>query len=133
MKVFIAGIDGYLGWSLAQYLTARGHEATGIDLLVRRKWVEEVGGEYGLDVQIRHYENPRVEKEEHYYNPDRNHLIDPGYKPSHDMKAEVRILIGDLLTYKERIRAYQHILIPDIRWDGTRRRSEVMDDVAETR
>ena len=31
MKVFIAGIDGYLGWALAQYLTARGHEVSGID------------------------------------------------------------------------------------------------------
>ena len=26
MRVFIAGIDGYLGWPLAQYLAASGHE-----------------------------------------------------------------------------------------------------------
>ena len=26
MRVFVAGVDGYLGWSLAQHLLARGHD-----------------------------------------------------------------------------------------------------------
>lgn len=43
MKVFIAGIDGYLGWSLSQYLVARGHTVSGVDNGNRRRWVEEVG------------------------------------------------------------------------------------------
>jgi UDP-sulfoquinovose synthase len=43
MRIFIAGMDGYLGWSLAQYLTARDHEVAGADLFLRRKWVEEMG------------------------------------------------------------------------------------------
>jgi UDP-sulfoquinovose synthase len=42
MRVFIAGIDGYLGWTLAQYLTDRGHEVAGADLFLRRQWVEEM-------------------------------------------------------------------------------------------
>ena len=42
MRVFIAGIDGYLGWSLAQYLAARDHEIAGTDLFLRRKWVKAV-------------------------------------------------------------------------------------------
>src|SRR6185369_1512723 len=50
MRVFIAGIDGYLGWPLAQYLTARGHEVAGTDLFLRRQWVEEVGGQSALPV-----------------------------------------------------------------------------------
>ena len=29
MRVFIAGIDGYLGWPLAVYLSARGHDSRG--------------------------------------------------------------------------------------------------------
>ena len=28
MRVFIAGVDGYLGWALAQHLTKRGHNVT---------------------------------------------------------------------------------------------------------
>ena len=43
MRVFIAGIDGYLGWPLAIHLSAHGHEVAGADLLLRRDWVEEVG------------------------------------------------------------------------------------------
>ena len=56
MRVFIAGIDGYLGWPLAIYLTAHGHEVAGADLMLRRQWVAEVGGASALplaDRQVR--------------------------------------------------------------------------------
>lgn len=43
MRIFIAGLDGYLGWSLAQHLASRGHEIAGADIFYRRKWVEEMG------------------------------------------------------------------------------------------
>lgn len=43
MRVFIAGIDGYMGWALAQYLTAKGHTVGGTDNFFRRRWVEEMG------------------------------------------------------------------------------------------
>ncbi|MDQ4095414.1 MAG: NAD-dependent epimerase/dehydratase family protein, partial [Actinomycetota bacterium] len=42
MRVFVAGVDGYLGWSLAQHLAARGHEVGGADAFLRRKWVDEM-------------------------------------------------------------------------------------------
>ncbi|MCH8911634.1 MAG: hypothetical protein IH867_12985 [Chloroflexi bacterium] len=31
MKILIAGIDGYLGWTLASHLADRGHDVAGID------------------------------------------------------------------------------------------------------
>jgi nucleoside-diphosphate-sugar epimerase len=43
VKIFIAGVDGYLGWSLAQNLTSRGHEVAGADAFFRRSWVDEMG------------------------------------------------------------------------------------------
>jgi UDP-sulfoquinovose synthase len=43
MRIFICGVDGYLGWSLAQHLAARGHEIGGADAFFRRRWVEEMG------------------------------------------------------------------------------------------
>ena len=43
MRILIAGVDGYLGWSLAQHLSNRGHRVGGIDSFLRRKWVEEMG------------------------------------------------------------------------------------------
>ncbi|MCB9451807.1 MAG: NAD-dependent epimerase/dehydratase family protein [Anaerolineaceae bacterium] len=90
--------------------------------------VQEVGQSIGLDVNIHHYENPRQEMEEHYFNPDRQHLIDLGYQPTHDVKAEMRIMLQDLLPHEERILEKRDILIPDIRWDGTRHRSEIIDE-----
>jgi len=92
--------------------------------------VQEVGNQLGLNVEIAHYDNPRTEKQEHYYNPDRNHLIRLGYQPSHDVRAEVRLMLQDLLPHRERIAHHSDILVPDIRWSGERRRSEVID--AET-
>lgn len=43
MKVFIAGIDGYVGWALALYLQARGHDVLGVDDQRRREWVRDQG------------------------------------------------------------------------------------------
>lgn len=45
MKVLIAGVDGYIGWALAQYLILREHEIFGIDPLIRRTVVAEIGSQ----------------------------------------------------------------------------------------
>lgn len=43
MRVLVAGVDGYLGWTIAQHLAERGHSIVGADALLRRRWVEEMG------------------------------------------------------------------------------------------
>lgn len=45
MRVLICGIDGYLGWALAQYLSRKGYKVFGVDNLSRRKLVEQAGGQ----------------------------------------------------------------------------------------
>ena len=50
VRVFIAGVDGYLGWCLAQYLAARGHKVAGADAFFRRQWVEEMGSQSAIPV-----------------------------------------------------------------------------------
>jgi UDP-sulfoquinovose synthase len=50
MKIFIAGMDGYLGWSLAQHLARRGHEIGGADALMRRLWVEGMGSASAIPI-----------------------------------------------------------------------------------
>lgn len=42
MRVLILGIDGYLGWSIANYLAKEDCEIYGIDNFYRRKWVKEM-------------------------------------------------------------------------------------------
>jgi UDP-sulfoquinovose synthase len=83
--------------------------------------VQKVGKTLGLDVEVRNVENPRMELEEHYFNPDHQHLLDLGYQPTHDMEAELERMLKDLIRYRGRIEARSESLIPDIRWDGTRR------------
>ncbi len=89
--------------------------------------VQTVGNQLGMGISVQHYDNPRKELDEHYYNPDRNHLINLGYTPSHDVKAEIRIMLQDLLHHKDRIAEKRDVLIPDIRWDGSRKRANVID------
>jgi UDP-sulfoquinovose synthase len=89
--------------------------------------VQEVGQEIGLDVQVKHYDNPRVEKEEHYYNPIRENLDKIGYVPTIDVKAEIKAMLEDLIQFKDRIEAKKHLLVPDIRWDGSHHRSEELN------
>ena len=88
--------------------------------------VKEVAEEIGLDTQIRHYDNPREEMEDHYYQPDRQRLIELGYRPTRDFKSVMRQMMLDLTQHRDRIKAHADVLIPDIRWDGRRKRSEVI-------
>lgn len=89
--------------------------------------VQKVGRELGLDVVVRNIENPRIEMEEHYYNPDHQHLLDLGYQPT-DVEAEMRVMMADLIEYRSRIEEKREVLIPDIRWDGTRRKSQFLNE-----
>lgn len=96
------------------------------DITELAKKVQRVGNKLGLNVEICNIENPRLEAEEHYYNPDHQHLLDLGYQPTHDMEAELEVMLQDLIPHRERIEARREAQFPDIRWDGTRRRSEYL-------
>lgn len=78
--------------------------------------VKQAGEELGLNVQIAHVPNPRVEKEEHYYNPERKVLPSLGFKPKRNLRDEVKVILKDLLPYKERLERYKHVIMPKTRW-----------------
>ena len=59
MRVLIAGIDGYIGYPLAHWLRARGHEVAGFDSLVRRRRTLRNGGGDGSVIPIASYEERR--------------------------------------------------------------------------
>ena len=88
--------------------------------------VQEVSQDVGLSVDIAHYENPRHETEQNYYNPDREKLVQLGYKPAQDIASELRIMLADLSEHSQRIQDHAHILVPDIRWDGSHQRSRTL-------
>ena len=96
------------------------------DITVLAEKVQKVGTEMGLDVVIRNTENPRMEAEQHYYNPDHQHLLDLGYQPTHDMEQEMRVIFRDLIRYRLRIESKKHALLPDIFWDGRRKKASFL-------
>lgn len=97
------------------------------DLTELASKVSDVARKIGLDVESRNVENPRFELEEHYYKPDHKHLFDLGYMPTRDIETEIEIILKDLVKYKHRIEARAHALMPDIRWDGSRRKVRYLD------
>ena len=88
--------------------------------------IQAVGKTLGLNPTIRCIDNPRVEDEVHRYNPDHQALLDLGYKPTHDMDGEIKSMLEDLIENKERIASREDAVFPDIRWDGSRSRSEYL-------
>lgn len=94
--------------------------------------VQQAGQRLGLDVTINHYDNPRTEPEHHYYNPDRQRLLDIGYVPSGQILDELVLMLADLTAHQDRILAKREALIPDIRWDGTQQRSRALHNAGES-
>jgi len=88
--------------------------------------VQKIAKEFDIEAEVKKIENPRMEAEEHYYNPDHKHLLDLGYQPTHDMEAEMRLVFKDLIKNKDRIELRKEAVFPDIRWDGSRRKSKYL-------
>lgn len=88
--------------------------------------VQKTALEYGRNVEIYHYDNPRTEMDKHYYKPDRNQLVEIGYKPSGSLTNELKLMIRDLASNTERIREKQSSLLPIIRWNGNHRPSNIV-------
>ena len=52
---------------------------------------KKVSADLGLPVDLIFLGNPREELESHHYNPDRQHLLDMGYNPIHDIDHYIRL------------------------------------------
>jgi UDP-sulfoquinovose synthase len=59
--------------------------------------------EFGYSVQINHIKNPRVELEEHYYNPKYQGLIELGVKPNYLTKQSMKQMFSIVERYKNNI------------------------------
>jgi UDP-sulfoquinovose synthase len=81
------------------------------------KEVSKIGSKkFGLDIQPINIENPRVETEKHYYNPDHQKIYDLGFKQTQKFNETVIDMFADLLTQKKRISDYKHKIMPKIKW-----------------
>jgi UDP-sulfoquinovose synthase len=65
---------------------------------------KEAGRELGYDVEIKSIKNPRVELEEHYYNPKYQGLIDLGVKPNYLTIDSIKEMFKIVEKYKINIK-----------------------------
>jgi UDP-sulfoquinovose synthase len=89
--------------------------------------VQAAGKKLGLDVQIDHLPDPRVEAEEHYYNAKHSRLADLGLTPHFLNESLLDSLMNIALRYRERIDP--SLFHPQVDWrnpNNQRRRSRVM-------
>jgi len=66
--------------------------------------------------EIRSVPNPRIEAEEHYYNPAHEKLRMLGYRRSRELKDELQIILGDLARYRGRIEKVRDVIMPKTNW-----------------
>jgi UDP-sulfoquinovose synthase len=74
--------------------------------------VKKVGENLGIKVEIKSVENPRLEAEEHYYNPSHTGLLDLGLKPNYLSDDVLSRMMRFVMRHKKNIdpdRIYRRI------------------------
>jgi UDP-sulfoquinovose synthase len=94
------------------------------NILELAELVVEQAHKLGLDAKSNHIENPRVELEEHHYNPAHTKLLDLGLQPHFLSDELVRSMIGTIIKYKHRIK--REIILPKVKWNGKAHEMEEM-------
>ncbi len=80
--------------------------------------VKSAAGHLGYEVTIDHVDNPRVEKEEHYYNAVNTNLLDLGLQPHHLGEELVESMLGIIERHKGN--AIESSIEPRTRWNPAR-------------
>lgn len=76
--------------------------------------VAEVAGDCGIDVTVRRIQNPRFEKERHFYQPECKVLKKLGFKPSISLRDEIKNTIKVLKWYQRRVDVKR--FTPSVMW-----------------
>lgn len=76
--------------------------------------VQRVAADMGIKANIAHLTNPRVEKEEHYYNAVHTKLMDLGLKPHYLSDELIRDLIQTADRYRDRVNL--NVIAPTATW-----------------
>ena len=73
----------------------------------------------GMEAVIRNVPNPRIEAEEHYYNPEHKKLAEMGYRHSRELREEISIMLEDLAVHRPRIEALSDVISPHTAWKAS--------------
>lgn len=76
--------------------------------------VQRVGNSMGLKVQVKSIDNPRKEKEDHYYNARRHGLLELGLKPCYLTDEVLSSMLKEVMRHKHLICARK--VLPRVSW-----------------
>ena len=76
--------------------------------------VKKAGVAMGLNVEIDHLENPRVELEQHYFNAKNTKLLDLGLQPHYLSDSLLDSLLNFATKYKQRVDEQR--ILPKVTW-----------------
>ncbi|AFY43603.1 UDP-sulfoquinovose synthase [Nostoc sp. HK-01] len=76
--------------------------------------VKKAGNSLGLNVDINNIDNPRVEKEEHYFNAKNTKLLDLGLQPHYLSDSLLDSLLNFAVKYQQRVDKKQ--ILPKVSW-----------------
>jgi UDP-sulfoquinovose synthase len=76
--------------------------------------VKKAGNAMGLNVEINNIDNPRVEKEEHYFNAKNTKLLDLGLQPHYLSDSLLDSLLNFAVKYQNRVDNKQ--IMPKVSW-----------------
>jgi UDP-sulfoquinovose synthase len=76
--------------------------------------VEKAGAALGLKVEVRNFDNPRIEREEHYFNAKNTNLLNLGLQPHYLSDSLLDSLLNFAMKYKQRVDEAQ--ILPKVTW-----------------
>ena len=98
------------------------------------RMVQTAGKKLGLNVNIDHLPDPRVEAEEHYYNAKHTKLADLGLRPHLLSESLLDSMLNIAIQYQQRVDTT--LLMPRVNWRNSRNdrkaNSMVLEAVAST-
>jgi UDP-sulfoquinovose synthase len=80
--------------------------------------VKASAAQLGYEVEVSHLDNPRVEKEEHYYNAVHTRLLDLGLEPTLLGEELVQTMLARIARHRSRV--IESAIEPRTRWDPAR-------------
>ena len=88
--------------------------------------VRGASAKLGLHVEVQHLANPRVEREQHYYNAAHSRLLDLGLQPHLLSDSLLDSLLEIALANRDRVR--EDVILPRVDWRTTDNRRRVRSD-----
>ena len=88
--------------------------------------VQVASRKLGIRVEVRHLPNPRVEREEHYYNAAHTRLLDLGLEPHLLSDSLLDSLLEIAIAHRDRVR--EDVILPRVDWRFTHNRRPTRPD-----